>query len=297
MKKNSKIARNDNFSFELETRKNLGQNFLADQTILAQIIARAQTHANNSGKVCLEIGPGSGALTRKLLEAGWTVYAVEKDQRAVQGLKSSLGVEFPEHFKVLEADILRFDTSELLSTLSAPPMCIGNIPYYITSEILFWFLKHEKKFSAGIFMVQKEVGDRLACSPGHKDYGRLSVRIQLACEVEQVLVAPARAFVPPPKVDSAVVELLPRTEPFLTKEETERFEKFTALLFSARRKMLRKTLQQASHELFGRGLEENAFTKFAELIKNSLGIEFTQRPEELTPQNILELFRQLKAVL
>ncbi|MBM3381029.1 MAG: ribosomal RNA small subunit methyltransferase A [Betaproteobacteria bacterium] len=297
MKKNSKIARSDNFSFELETRKNLGQNFLADQTILAQIIARAQTHAKTSAQVCLEIGPGSGALTRKLLEAGWTVHAVEKDQRAVQGLKNSLGVEFPDRFRVIEADILRFDASELLATLTSAPLCIGNIPYYITSDILFWFLKHDKRFSAGIFMVQKEVGDRLACPPGHKDYGRLSVRIQLACAVEQVLVAPARAFVPPPKVDSAVMELLPRTEALLSSEETEPFEKFTALLFSARRKMLRKTLQQASHELFGRGIGEEAFARFAENAQKTLSVELTQRPEELAPVVLLNLYRMLRGAL
>jgi len=295
MKNSKRMARGESFSFELETKKNLGQNFLTDQTILAQIVSRAHLHADVSHKFCIEIGPGSGALTRKLLEAGWTVHAIEKDPRAVQGLRTSLGDEFPGKLTVTEADILRFDTMELFSKASSQALCIGNIPYYITSDILFWFLQREKKFSAGIFMVQKEVGDRLASKPGHKDYGRLTVRMQLACEVEQVLIAPAKAFVPPPKVDSAVVELVPHKISLLKNEETEKFEKFTAMLFSARRKMLRKTLQQASHELFGAGLSEERFLSFADSASEKLGVAFTQRPEELSPPQILELFRLLKA--
>lgn len=294
MKKDKRMARGENFSFELETKKNLGQNFLADQSILAQIVARAGLHAEQSKKTCLEIGPGSGALTRKLLEAGWKVFAIEKDTRAVQGLQQSLGSEFSDSFRVIEADILRFDASQFLAEHSAPPLCIGNIPYYITSDILFWFLNQQSKFSAALLMVQKEVAERLAAGPGHKDYGRLTVRTQLSCAVDQVLVAPAKAFVPPPKVDSAVVELVPLEKPLLSEDEQEPFGRFTANLFSARRKMLRKTLLHIAHQMHGKEIAPDAAGALEVKIQDSLKISLNQRPEEISPLTLLHLFRLLR---
>lgn len=291
---NKKIARGDTFSFELETKKNLGQNFLTDRSILAQIVSRAQEHALVSERKCIEIGPGSGALTRHLLEAGWTVVAIEKDPRAVEGLKTSLSNEFPGQLEIIEQDILQVNPSNLMTKWNVPPLCIGNIPYYITSDIILWFLSNAKKFSAGIFMVQKEVGERLASSPGHKDYGRLTVRTQLACKVDYVLTAPASAFVPPPKVDSAVIELCPHLSSILNDIELEKFEKFTAMLFSARRKMLRKTIQQAGHELFGLQLNPEKTEILAQKLSSELKIVLTQRPEELAPLQFLNLYRILK---
>lgn len=292
---NKKIARGDTFSFELETRKNLGQNFLTDRSVLSQIIERANQHALSTHRTCLEIGPGSGALTRQLLEAGWSVVAIEKDSRAVAGLRESLAREFPGRLQIVEEDILKFNTTSLGSQLNQPSLCIGNIPYYITSDIILWFLGRFGQFSAGIFMVQKEVGERLSSTPGHKDYGRLTVRTQLACRVDYILTVPAAAFTPPPKVDSAVIELLPRSNLPFTSEELHEFEKFTAMLFSARRKMLRKTVQQAGREFFGLRLESDATDALAQRASCQLSIRFTQRPEELTPQQILSLYRLIKA--
>lgn len=297
MKQNKRIARGDGFSFELETKKNLGQNFLADQSILAAIVARAERHADRSARACIEIGPGSGALTRKLLEAGWTVCAIEKDPRAVQGLRHSLGEEFKDRFSVLEADILRTDTDQFAHLKSNTPLCIGNIPYYITSDILFWFLVRQKNFSAALLMVQKEVCERLSSAPGDSSYGRLTVRAQLSCEVEQVLIAPAKAFVPPPKVDSAVVELVPLENPLLLETEIEIFGRFTATLFSARRKMLRKTLSHIANEMHGGKFNDDAAALLERKASEELGVQFTQRPEELSPQKLLSVFRMIKGLL
>ncbi|MEY4066570.1 MAG: hypothetical protein RIR26_2778 [Pseudomonadota bacterium] len=294
MKNNKKLARGEHFAFELETNKRLGQNFLKDESILSQIVGHAEQFANKSQRQCIEIGPGSGALTRKLLAAGWHVHAIEKDARAVAGLRSSLALEYPSTFAVSEADILQTKALPMVPEASCMPLCIGNIPYYITSDILFWFLAQQKNLCAGVFMVQKEVAERLAAGPGHKDYGRLTVRMQLACTVEQVLVAPASAFVPPPKVDSAVVSLVPWGETPLRADELALFEKFTAFLFSARRKMLRKTLQQAKPSVFGQTFSENGFEEFAEKAQRQLSVSLTQRPEELPPPQILELFRLLR---
>lgn len=295
MKTSKRMARGDGFAFELETKKNLGQNFLADKTILAQIISRAELHAGKSNRFCVEIGPGSGALTRQLLEAGWTVWAVEKDKRAVEGLAKSLGAEFKDRLHVIEDDILRVNVKTLLSNDSITPLCIGNIPYYITSDILFWFLNGQKHFSAALLMIQKEVAERLASAPGQKDYGRLTVRAQLSARIEQVLIAPAKAFVPPPKVDSAVVELVPYPEPALRPEEEKRFERFTAHLFSARRKMIRKTLMSIAQELrnITNPQDETWQTAFEEKALQQLKISFQQRPEELSPSTLLKLFRLL----
>jgi 16S rRNA (adenine1518-N6/adenine1519-N6)-dimethyltransferase len=244
--------------------------------------------------MCIEIGPGSGALTRGLLEAGWNVCALEKDKRAVEGLTSTLGEEFKGRLKVVETDVLRFNAEQFSTEQSIVPLCIGNIPYYITSDILFWYLNRQKFFSAAILMVQKEVAQRLAAGPGQSQYGRLTVRTQLSCDVEQVLVAPAKAFVPPPKVDSAVVALTPLENPLLELDEQEDFGKFTATLFSARRKMLRKTLLHVAHEIRGRQPDANESAQLEARAETEWGIKLTQRPEELRPETLLKIFRALR---
>lgn len=297
MKRNKRLASAEHFAFALETRKNLGQNFLADQTILAQIVARASMHAEKSKKTCIEIGPGSGALTRKLLEAGWTVHALEKDARAVAGLAQTLGQEFAGKFSVIEADVLRSELPKQLAEQGLTPLCIGNIPYYITSDILFWFLNQQNNFSAAILMVQKEVADRLAANPGSKDYGRLTVRTQLSCHVDQVLIAPAKAFVPPPKVDSAVVELTPHEHSLLQAGESEHFGRFTASLFSARRKMLRKTILHLAHEINGHEITNEVALGYEQTAEKLWGVSFNQRPEELSPEVMLGLYRLIKGSL
>lgn len=293
MKKNKRFASGETFSFELETRKNLGQNFLKDESVIRSIVARASRWFHPEQKVCLEIGPGSGALTRELLNSGWTVIAIEKDSRAVAGLRASLGSEFEGKLTVLEGDILELNPESVLSGLNQPALCIGNIPYYITSEIMFWFLKYQQRFSAGIFMIQKEVADRIASQPRCKSYGRLTVRMQLSCEVDQFLHVPARAFMPPPKVDSAVIELSPCSETHLHENEMSQFEQFTSLLFSARRKMLRKTLETAYYQIFNSSADSLSAETVLQRTK-TLGIELTQRPEELAPLQLLKLFRAIK---
>ncbi len=293
MKKNKRFASGNTFSFELETRKNLGQNFLQDKNIINQIVARAARWMQPDKKTCLEIGPGSGAMTRALLASGWKVVAIEKDSRAVAGLKESLAREYEGQLTVVEGDILELNPDSVLSSFEMPALCIGNIPYYITSEIMLWFLRHQPHFSAAIFMIQKEVAERIASEPCCKSYGRLTVRMQLSCQVEQFLFVPARAFMPPPKVDSAVIELSPSSESWLLESEINQFEQFTALLFSARRKMLRKTLASAFHQLFS-SAQPMANEKTFEEQAKQIGVQLVQRPEELSPQQILKLFRILK---
>lgn len=293
MKKNTKLASGSTFSFELETRKTLGQNFITDESVIHNIVARASRWRQPDQMVCLEIGPGSGALTRALLANGWNVFAIEKDSRAVEGLQASLAKEFEGQLKVIEGDILEQNPESLFSAFDKPALCIGNIPYYITSDIMLWFLKNQGLFSAGIFMIQKEVADRIAAKPRCKSYGRLTVRMQLSCQVEQFLYVPARAFLPPPKVDSAVIELSPLADSSLQAEEISQFEKFTSILFSARRKILRKTITHSVQQIFkstNTNINEETISQKAAAV----GVQLTQRPEELSPAQILGLFRVLR---
>jgi 16S rRNA (adenine1518-N6/adenine1519-N6)-dimethyltransferase len=188
-------------AFGLEAKKALGQNFLIDNNILNTIALEAEKICATS---CLEIGPGTGALTKKILEKNIPVFAIEKDSRAVEGLRETILNSNKENFFICEQDILKWNDFYNLENFhinfkKKPPTCIGNLPYYITSDILFWFLKNKKEFSAGLFMLQNEVADRICSQPGNKTYGRLSVRLQLEAKVEKILFVPRISFSPSAK--------------------------------------------------------------------------------------------------
>ncbi len=247
------------------TKKELGQHFLQDQEVIGRIVQEAIGCGLGP---CTEIGPGAGALTGPLLRAGFPVLAVEKDPRAVAYLRS----QYPA-LEVILCDVLKWRPE-------AWGLCIGNLPYGITSDILLWFL--EGSFSHGIFMMQREVAERLGAKPGTKAYGRLTVRVSLQANVTPVVDAPPGAFLPPPKVHSRVVHLWPRASPFGGKEEEKAFSAWTAFLFSSRRKMLRSVLS-AYPWLWDQAA--------------SVGPSFvpTARCEDLSPQEIFALFHLSRA--
>ena len=312
------VAQSAHFAFSLETKKALGQHFLNDMGVILQIAQAAAELAPLRGNA-LEIGPGSGALTKALLQDNWRVLAVEKDARAQAGLQAAFSAQFPENFASVCEDILAFEpgnfsndrhniaesidteqtkeireSREIKATNAGEyfanffsaankPLCIGNLPYYITSDILFWYLKHSSLFCGAIFMVQDEVADRFAAGPGSKSYGRLSARLQLVANVEKILFVPATAFSPPPKVNSAVVRIVPKESPFIDAQEVKAFEGFTALLFSARRKMLRRSLAAEIPN------EDFWSTELA-----AMGAVPDARPDTLTPESLLFLFRKLR---
>lgn len=259
--------------FYLQAKKSLGQNFLKDASVVVRIVESVLALNVNKNAPVVEIGPGSAALTKPLLESGLQVLAIEKDARAVEGLIQLLQPLFPNAFHVQQQDVLQWEPK--VAQTGVPPVCVGNIPYYITSDILLWFCKHRNCFSHGIFMVQDEVADRLAAAHGNKDYGRLSVKIQLLYTVKKLFKVPARCFAPQPKVDSAIVQLSPTTFSFASAVEEKEFEVFCARLFSARRKMLRR--------IFADGWPHFKLPeKWLEL-----------RPEALNPTELLGLFRSL----
>jgi 16S rRNA (adenine1518-N6/adenine1519-N6)-dimethyltransferase len=220
----------------LDARKALGQHFLQDPGILARLAAAA---GDLAGKTVIEIGPGPGGLTRALLARGPArLIAIERDRRCVEalaGLASAAG----GRLEVILADALEVDEAAL-----APPpfVLVGNLPYNIATALLLKWLRHVGYFESMTLMFQREVADRLVALPGDPAYGRLSVVTRWLCEPKRLFHLPAAAFVPPPKVDSTLVRLLPRAAP-LAPAEPEALERVVAAAFGQRRKMLRSSLK------------------------------------------------------
>jgi 16S rRNA (adenine1518-N6/adenine1519-N6)-dimethyltransferase len=259
--------------YELGAKKSLGQHFLLDLNMTRKI-ARTATVA--SGDVVLEIGPGPGGLTRALLETGARVVAIERDHRCIEAL-AEVAAAFEGRLDVIEADALAADETTLLGE-RAPVKIVANLPYNISTELLIkWLKAGPALWSVMALMFQKEVADRILAAPGSKAYGRLSVIAQTTSAPSRAFNLPARAFTPPPKVDSTVV---------LFEQAAARFaalpalEKLTQAAFSQRRKMLRSSIKG----LFGDGL--------ASALKRA-GVKETQRAEELSVAQFQQLAEAL----
>lgn len=215
-------------------RKRFGQNFLVDQHIIAQIVA--EIYPQKSDRI-IEIGPGLGALTRPLLQVLDHLHVIEIDRDIVSKLNQAF---VQEELTIHAADALKFDFSALGSKLRI----VGNLPYNISTPLLF----HLSQFSEHIldmhFMLQKEVVDRMVGSPATADYGRLSVMLQYRFDMEYVFSVPAESFRPVPKVESAIVRMTPRDSSARTVKDEALFSQIVTAAFSQRRKTLRNTLQQ-----------------------------------------------------
>ena len=213
--------------------RRLGQHFLARRSILEQIASAACPDAD---KPVVEIGPGRGALTEYLLKLSSQVHAIELDQVLVHYLRE----KFRDHagFSVQHGDVLRTDLNQW-----GPVQVAGNLPYYITSPIIERVLALGSNLLRAVFLVQKEVADRIVAQPGSRDYGYLSVQVQVFAEPKYLMTVPPDAFRPPPKVDSAVVELTPRQQPVTA--DPKGLIEFAGLCFRQKRKMLRNNLSGA----------------------------------------------------
>lgn len=214
-------------------RKRFGQNFLIDASIIAQIIAEiAPRHPDR----LIEIGPGLGALTRPLLPILNHLHAIEIDRDIVERLR----LEFnPEQLTIHAADALKFD----FSTLGDQLRIIGNLPYNISTPLLFHLSQFSEQILDMHFMLQKEVVDRMVAVPATPDYSRFSVMLQYRFDMEHVFNVPASAFRPAPKVESAIVRMNPRSRSQLTVLDDALFAKIVSTAFSQRRKTLRNTLK------------------------------------------------------
>jgi len=217
----------------LDAKKSLGQNFLLDLNLTGRIARAAQPL---DGTV-IEIGPGPGGLTRALLLAGAKrLIAIEKDRRAIAALAPL--VEASEgRLEIIEEDALKLDITRL-GPENEPRQIVANLPYNIATGLLLGWLGQADHLASMTLMFQREVGQRLVAEPGTSAFGRLSVISQWRCEVKRLFDIPPDAFVPPPKVTSSVVQLIPRSVP-LAPASQEILEEVTRVLFGQRRKMLR----------------------------------------------------------
>jgi 16S rRNA (adenine1518-N6/adenine1519-N6)-dimethyltransferase len=223
-------------------RKRFGQHFLTDSAIIDGIVNAINPQP---GDPMVEIGPGLAALTQPLVERLGRLHVIELDRDLAIRLR-----EHP-HLNVIESDVLRVDFSQLASTLNTTKLrVVGNLPYNISSPILFHLLTHVDVVQDQHFMLQKEVIDRMVATPASGDYGRLSVMLQWRYDMENVLFVPPESFDPPPRVDSAVVRMVPLAEPPAI--NVTLMEEMVKVAFSQRRKLLRHTL--------GRWLEARQFT-------------------------------------
>ena len=222
-------------------RKRFGQHFLTDSAIIDNIVNAIDPHA---GEPMVEIGPGLAALTQPLVERLGRLHVIELDRDLAVRLR-----EHP-HLQVIESDVLRVDFTQLARDLQVPKLrVVGNLPYNISSPILFHLLEHVAVIQDQHFMLQKEVIDRMVATPSHGDYGRLSVMLQWRYDMQDVLFVPPESFDPPPRVDSAVVRMVPWAEP--PQIDVQLMEELVKVAFSQRRKLLRHTL--------GRWLEARNF--------------------------------------
>ena len=253
-------------------RKRFGQHFLHDQGILRRIV---ECVAPQPGERLLEIGPGEGALTLPLLRAAGRLTAIELDRDLIEPLRArAQGIG---DLAIINADVLKVDFTALAAGASL--RLVGNLPYNISTPVLFHCLEHATAITDMHFMLQKEVVDRMAAPPGSKTYGRLSVMLQLRCAVEPLLRVPPGAFRPPPKVDSAVVRLTPLPPPSLPQADFALIECLVRAAFGQRRKTLRNAL--------------SGLATAAEL--DAAGIDPRARAEQLAPSAFVALAQFMSA--
>jgi 16S rRNA (adenine1518-N6/adenine1519-N6)-dimethyltransferase len=255
---------------DLGARKALGQNFLLDLNLTGRI-ARAAAPLDHAS--IIEVGPGPGGLTRALLLAGARhVTAIERDSRCIAAL-GELARAFPGRLTLVEGDALAIDPASLVP---APRKIVANLPYNIATPLLLAWLRNATAYESLTLMFQKEVAERLAAAPRSKAYGRLSVVTQWLCEARALFDIPPRAFVPPPKVTSTVVQLVPRAAPLAPCRMAD-LERVAAAAFGQRRKMLRQSLKSL-------GVDATALLAQA-------GVAPTVRAEELSVEEFCALAR------
>lgn len=221
-------------------RKRFGQHFLADDAIIDAIV---RAIAPEPGQAMVEIGPGLAAMTQPLVERLGRLTVIELDRDLAARLRSHPQLE------VIESDVLKVDFTALAARGQRRLRVVGNLPYNISTPILFHLLAHVDAVEDQHFMLQKEVVDRMVARPSTADYGRLSVMLQWRYEMADVLFVPPTSFDPPPRVDSAVVRMVPHAS--AAPVDVRRLEEMVQVAFSQRRKLLRHTL--------GRWLEEKGY--------------------------------------
>ncbi|RMH88685.1 16S rRNA (adenine(1518)-N(6)/adenine(1519)-N(6))-dimethyltransferase RsmA [Lysobacter pythonis] len=231
--------RRDGAGFLKQAKKQFGQNFLHERGIIDRIVLALDVRP---GDRIVEIGPGQGALTLPLLAKHGEITAIEFDRDLLAPLTTS-AQRHGGTLRLIHRDVLQVDLTELARELGGPIRLIGNLPYNLSSPILFHALAHAASVIDMHFMLQKEVVERMAAAEGGKVYGRLSVMLQAYCRVTPLLKVPPGAFRPAPKVDSAVVRLVPKPAGEVEVRDHDRFARIVRAAFGQRRKTLHNALK------------------------------------------------------
>jgi 16S rRNA (adenine1518-N6/adenine1519-N6)-dimethyltransferase len=256
----------------VKAKLRFGQNFLRDQSIVRAIVQCIYPLASQT---LVEIGPGQGALTGLLLGQAGRLAAIEIDEDLLPGLRQRFE---PKGLYLVSQDVLAIDFHQLATQLQASRLrVVGNLPYNISSPVLFHLLDYSSVVEDQTFMLQEEVVDRMVAEPGSKTYGRLSVMLQARYDIEKCLHVPPESFWPVPKVQSAVVRMQPLTKEQQTVLDWQIFAGLVTQAFSSRRKMVRNTLA---------GLLDRLDLDAVDALP-------TQRPEELTVEQYAKLANQL----
>ena len=252
--------------------KRLGQHFLTDRATIEAIAAAV---APEPGDQVIEIGPGRGVLTDVLAEFPNELIAIEIDHLLSEKLRERYASK--PNVLVLEQDVLKV---EFGSIASGPFVVAGNVPYYITTPILFHVMRAPLPRHA-VFLVQREVAERIIARPGTKEYGALSVNVQAIASAEIVRIVPRGAFKPPPKVESAVVKVVPRRDPLVSVDEVEPFRRFVQAIFGMRRKQVGNVIRSVA------AISPETATR----VLDELGIDPRTRPETFAPEIFVALMR------
>jgi 16S rRNA (adenine1518-N6/adenine1519-N6)-dimethyltransferase len=243
--------RNTNQCSVHKAKKKFGQNFLVDEQIIADIISAIRPHPED---IMVEIGPGLGALTRPLLKKLNHLHVVEIDRDIIAQLQQDYPQDNPKSKLTVHAgDALEFD----LATLSKPLRIVGNLPYNISSPLLFHFAAYAERITDMHFMLQNEVVERMVAEPSTHEYGRLSVMLQYRFRMEKLLDVPPESFRPAPKVNSAIVRMIPLLASEIFVQDEKLFSAIVRTAFGQRRKTLRNTLRSYLAEADFEKLEIN----------------------------------------
>ncbi|MCX7923754.1 MAG: 16S rRNA (adenine(1518)-N(6)/adenine(1519)-N(6))-dimethyltransferase RsmA [Clostridia bacterium] len=265
--------------------KSLGQNFLTDHNIVKRIVDAADVGKND---LVIEVGPGAGSMTVELAERAGRVVAVEIDKHLIPALSDVL--KDYDNVELINADIMKVNLKKIIDerlrnnsdgTAIDTVKVVANLPYYITTPIIMKFLEENLDIDVMVFMVQKEVAERMSASPGGKDYGALSVAVQYYSKPERVFNVPPHCFVPQPDVDSTVIKLSILKSPPVELLDKDMFFKTVKASFGQRRKTLVNALSNSG--CFMKGKEE------IKQILESMGIDEKQRGETLTISQFAQL--------
>ena len=265
--------------YGLSPKKRLGQHFLVDRNLLKRVVRTAQVEKED---VVLEVGPGLGEMTLALASIAKKVIAIEIDPRLVEILKEKMAAR--PNVEVIKKDILKVDFSHYFHDEGHPIKVVANLPYQISTPLLFRFIELRKAISTLTLMLQKEVAERIVAPSGGKEYGPLSIFVQLVSDVSIRFFIKPSAFFPPPKVESAVIHMVWKERPIIEPRDEAWFKKVVKGCFSYRRKTLINALKYS-----GLSLPEEAERRMVRI-----GIDPRRRPETLTIQEFVRLAEILK---